>query len=64
MGCRCTERAAALTRARTAVVSGNVKNAAHEIAHVGRTLVEDARSGALRRAAVTQLARMRGPARR
>lgn len=64
MGCRCAERADALRRAASAMVHGQVQSAVQEIKFAGRTLVEDTRSGALRRAATAQLTKLRAQVRR
>lgn len=59
MGCRCNERAQAILRGVSAVARGDVKGAVKPAAYVARTLVEDARSGALRAAAAQKLAVIR-----
>lgn len=59
MGCRCNERKDAIVRGVSAAVRGDVKGAATAAAFVSRTLAQDARSGALRTAAASQLARLR-----
>lgn len=59
MGCRCSERTDVLRRATAAIKRGDVKSAAAHVGFVGRTLVEDARSGDLKRAAQTRLAQLR-----
>lgn len=59
MGCRCTERAADLNRAVDSIKRGEVKAAAHAVGHAGRTLVEDVKSGAIKRAIGARLATMR-----
>jgi len=59
MGCRCAERAADLSRAADSVKRGDVKAAARDMAHAGRTLVEDVRSGEVTRAVQSRLAAMR-----
>ncbi|WP_315759727.1 hypothetical protein [Bradyrhizobium sp. SZCCHNRI2007] len=43
----------------SAAVRGDAKGAAHSVAYVSRTLIEDARSGALRAAAAERLASLR-----
>ena len=60
MGCRCRERTDALRRATAALVRGDVRAVVRQASYVGRTLAEDARSGALAREAQTRLARLRG----
>ena len=60
MACRCGERTDALRRATAAVVRGDAKTAARELAFTGRTLLQDARSGDLRREADVRLRQMRG----
>jgi hypothetical protein len=62
MGCRCRERTDALHRARQAVVRGEFRAAAGAIGFVGRTLIEDARSGDLRAAAGARLNAMKARA--
>jgi hypothetical protein len=59
MGCRCNERKQAIVRGVSAAVRGDMKGAAQSAAFVSRTLVQDARSGALRTAAASKLASMR-----
>jgi hypothetical protein len=59
MGCRCNERKAAMSRGVSALARGDAKAAATSAAYVGRTLAQDARSGALRTAAASQLSRLR-----
>lgn len=59
MGCRCNERKQAIVRGVSAAVRGDVKGAAQSAAFVSRTLVQDARSGALRTAAASKLASLR-----
>jgi hypothetical protein len=59
MACRCNERKQAIVRGVSAVARGDVKGAAVSAAYVSRTLVDDARSGALRAAAARKLATMR-----
>jgi hypothetical protein len=59
MGCRCKERKQAISSGVSAVVRGDVKGAAKSAAYVSRTLVQDARSGALRTAAAAKLASLR-----
>lgn len=63
MGCRCNERKQAIVRGMSAAVRGDAKSVAGAAGFVARTLVEDARSGALRTAASTQLAKLRLPKR-
>jgi hypothetical protein len=60
MGCKCNERRQAIGRAVVAVTRGDLKTAATSAAYVGRTLAQDAQSGALRQAAMQNLARLRG----
>ena len=60
MGCRCNERTDALRRAAVAARRGDVRAGVRDVAFVGRTLFEDAMSGALKREASAQLARLRG----
>lgn len=59
MGCRCTERGQAMVRGVSAVARGDAKGAVSSAAYVARTLVEDARSGALRAAAAQRLNAMK-----
>ena len=59
MGCRCNERKQAIVRGLSAAVRGDVKGVTQSAAFVSRTLVQDARSGALRTAAAAKLASMR-----
>lgn len=64
-GCsRCAQRAQAIKRGVSAAVRGDVKAATGAAAFVGRTLAQDARSGALRTAAAAQLAQLRAGVRR
>lgn len=60
MGCRCAERRQAISRAVNAAARGDRGALAREIAFVGHSAIEDARSGALRRAAVQRWAQLRG----
>lgn len=60
MGCRCRERTDALRRATAAVVRGDAKAAARELVFTGGTLLQDARTGDLRREAAQRLRQMRG----
>jgi len=64
MGCRCNERKQAIVRGVSAAVRGDMKSAAQSAAFVSRTLVQDARSGALRTAAAAKLATLRPGVRR
>ncbi|WP_315701305.1 MULTISPECIES: hypothetical protein [unclassified Bradyrhizobium] len=64
MGCRCNERKQAINSGVSAVARGDVKGAASSAAFVSRTLVEDARSGALRAAAAAKLASLKQNIRR
>jgi len=59
MGCRCNERKQAIVRGVSAAVRGDAKGAVQSAAFVSRTLVQDARSGALRAAAAAKLASLR-----
>ena len=59
MGCRCAERADALRRAASAVGRGDVRAVGRDLAFVGRTLTQDARSGDLARAASQSLAKLK-----
>ena len=59
MGCRCNERGRALAGAVSSIARGQVKAAGQNMAFVGRTLVQDARSGALKAEAAARLAQMR-----
>jgi hypothetical protein len=59
MGCRCNERKASLQRAGVAIVGGNIRGAAREIAQSTRTLVQDARSAEARRQMLARLASLR-----
>lgn len=59
MGCRCNERKDAILRGVSAVARGDAKGAVSSAAYVSRTLVEDARSGALRAAAAAKLANIK-----
>jgi hypothetical protein len=59
MGCRCTERAADLNRAIKNLTAGRVRDAAKDVAHAGRTFVEDAKAGEVKRAIGQRLAAMR-----
>lgn len=59
MGCRCKERGQALSSAAAALARGQVRGAGERLAFVGRTLAQDARSGALKEAAAARLAQMR-----
>lgn len=56
MGCRCQERKAAIAAGASALARGNVRQVAQSAGYVGRTLVQDARSGELQRAALLRLA--------
>lgn len=60
MGCRCGERTEALRNAGNALRRGEVRTAIRQGGFVGRTLIEDTRSGALRQAAKDRLAQLRG----
>lgn len=64
MGCRCNERAREIGAAARAALRGNAGAVKRSLGYVGRTFVEDARSGALREAATQKLARLRQAARR
>lgn len=64
MGCRCAERAQAISAAASALARGDLAGAKAQAATVGRTLVEDAKRGDLRRAASAQLSRLLPRARR
>ncbi|WP_315792423.1 MULTISPECIES: hypothetical protein [unclassified Bradyrhizobium] len=64
MGCRCNERKQAIVRGVSAAVRGDAKGAAQSAAYVSRTLIEDARSGALRTAAAERLASLRASLKR
>lgn len=58
-GCsRCAQRGQAITRGAAAAVRGDIRTAASSAAFVGRTLAQDARSGALRQAASAKLAQL------
>jgi hypothetical protein len=59
MGCRCKERAEALRRAVAATARGDRNALGRELGFVGRTIVEDTRSGALARVAMQRLAVLR-----
>lgn len=59
MGCRCNERGQALTRAVSSAIRGQVKAVTRELGFVGKTAVDDLRSGAMRQAATAKLAAMR-----
>jgi hypothetical protein len=59
MGCRCKERGQALSTAVTSLARGQVAGVGRQLGFVGRTLVQDARSGALRDAAAARLAQLR-----
>ncbi len=60
MGCRCQERAAALRRTVYDIGRGDFREVAREVGFVGRTFREDARSGALARAALQRMTLLRG----
>ena len=64
MGCRCRERTDALRRATAALKRGEVREAVADVGYVGRTMVEDARSGDLRRAAQQRLGELKRGLRR
>jgi hypothetical protein len=65
MGCsRCEERRKAIAAGAASAAKGNVRGAAASAAFVARTMVQDARSGALRTAAANQLAQLRGSIKR
>ncbi|WP_316235479.1 hypothetical protein [Bradyrhizobium sp. SZCCHNR1085] len=64
MACRCVERTQAIATGAAALARGDLKTLAEKAAFVGRTLAEDARSGALRQAAQQQLARIKPIVRR
>ena len=65
MACsRCEERRKALAVGASSIARGNIRAAVNSGAFVARTLVQDARSGALRTAAANQLAQMRAPIKR
>ncbi len=64
MGCRCNERKQAIMRGVSAAVRGDAKGAVQSAAYVSRTLIEDARSGALRTAAAERLASLRASLKR
>jgi hypothetical protein len=60
MACsRCAQRRDAISKGVSAAVRGDVKAVASAGAFVGRTLAQDARSGALRTAAAANLASLR-----
>lgn len=59
MGCRCNERKAAIGQAAQALARGNLRQAATSAGYVGRTFVQDARSGALAQKAVQSLATLK-----
>lgn len=60
MGClSCEQRRQAIAAGAKSIARGDVKAAAASAAYVGRTLAQDARSGALRQAASNQLAQLR-----
>jgi hypothetical protein len=59
MGCRCKERGRAISAGASALSRGDLRAAAASAGYVGRTLIEDARSGALGRAATQRLAQLR-----
>ncbi len=60
MGCRCQERAASLRRAISDIARGDLRALGREASFVGRTFREDARSGALARAALQRMTLLRG----
>jgi hypothetical protein len=59
MGCRCNERRTAIKQAAQQLARGNLRVAGQQAGFVARTLVQDARSGALRQAAQQRLATLR-----
>ncbi|MBR2117682.1 MAG: hypothetical protein IJ935_03215 [Afipia sp.] len=59
MACRCNERGRALVSAASSIARGQVKVAGQNMAFVGRTLVQDVRSGALKSAATARLAQLK-----
>ena len=59
MGCRCSERTDELRRAAANLKTGNVRAAGREIASAARSFAQDAKSGDLKRAAVSRLAAIR-----
>lgn len=59
MPCRCAERREVLRRAAAAASRGEVAEALRDARFVGRTLVQDIRSGALAQAARARLAQRR-----
>lgn len=63
MGCQCAERTDALRRAAAATLQGDSRAIVRELSFVGRTIVQDTRTGAFQRAALDRLARFRLPRR-
>lgn len=59
MGCRCSERRAALQRAAGAAARGNMRGVAVNASYVGRSMVRDARQAA-REIAARRLAALSG----
>lgn len=47
MACRCSERRAQLKAAGSSLLKGDVRGAGAQVSAAGRTLADDARSGAL-----------------
>ncbi|MDQ2080490.1 hypothetical protein RA307_09885 [Xanthobacteraceae bacterium Astr-EGSB] len=60
MGCHCKERTQAIVRGASALARGDLRTVATSAGYVARTAVQDARTGALRTAAASQLARLKG----
>ena len=58
MGCKCNERRQAIGRAVVAVANGDGKAVVAAAAYVGRTVAQDVQSGALKQAALQNLARL------
>jgi hypothetical protein len=59
MGCRCSERSAAIREGARAIARGDLKAASQQAAFVTKTFTQDARSGDLSREMARRLARMR-----
>ncbi|WP_315728793.1 MULTISPECIES: hypothetical protein [unclassified Bradyrhizobium] len=64
MACRCAERKQAIVAGAAALARGDLQATKAQAVFVARTLVQDARSGALRQAAAQQLARLKPGVRR
>lgn len=59
MGCRCNERRDVIRQGVAAARAGHLAGVRHAAGYVGRTLIEDARSGDLRRMAEARIAALR-----